>query len=154
VALRNTGYARAFAESLGRLVAEPGLEDDDARGETLRAEAGAYLAAHGRSQFNIPGGDFRARYDCSPIGVSDGSPIPLDRADTYVPTASPGGRAPHLWLDDGQSLFDTFGFDWTLLRIGRRPPSGERLRQAASRAGMELRVVPIASGRLRALYEA
>jgi hypothetical protein len=41
-----------------------------------------------------------------------------------------------VWLDDGHSLFDTFGFDWTPLRIGRYPPSGDRLRTAATAAGM------------------
>jgi 2-polyprenyl-6-methoxyphenol hydroxylase-like FAD-dependent oxidoreductase len=154
VAVRNTGYARAFAESLGDFAAKPGLEGDDARGEALRGEAGAYLANHGRSEFNIPGVTFGARYDGSPIIVSDGAAIPPDDAHTYVPTASPGGRAPHLWLDDGRSLFDTFGFDWTLLRIGAQPPSGERLRAAAVRAGMQLQVVHVASDRLVVLYEA
>jgi 2-polyprenyl-6-methoxyphenol hydroxylase-like FAD-dependent oxidoreductase len=154
VAVRNTGYARAFAESLGRFVARPGLEGDDELGEALRAEAGAYLERHGRSEFNIPGVTFGARYDGSPIIVPDGASVPPDDAHSYVPTASPGGRAPHLWLDDGRSLFDTFGFDWTLLRIGREPPSGERLRAAAMSAGMLLQVVHIDSDRLSALYEA
>jgi 2-polyprenyl-6-methoxyphenol hydroxylase-like FAD-dependent oxidoreductase len=154
VAVRNTGYARAFAQSLGNFVPAPGLEADDARGEALRHEAGAYLERHGKSEFNIPGVTFGARYDGSPIIVADGAPIPPDAADTYTPTASPGGRAPHLWLDDGRSLFDTFGFDWTLLRIGSHAPSGERLRQAAGQVGMPLEVVEIASERLRALYEA
>ena len=154
VAVRNTGYARTFAESLGAFIARPGLEDSDEQGETLRREAGAYLERHGRSEFNIPGVTFGGRYDGSPIIVSDGAPIPPDNAHTYVPTASPGGRAPHVWLDDGRSLFDTFGFDWTLLRIGKQPPSGERLRNAAIRAGMQLQVEHIHSDRLRALYEA
>ena len=34
------------------------------------------------------------------------------------PTACPGGRAPHLWLGDGRSLYDAFGFEFTLLRLG------------------------------------
>jgi 2-polyprenyl-6-methoxyphenol hydroxylase-like FAD-dependent oxidoreductase len=113
VAVRNTNYARAFAESLGRFVPKPGLEGDDAQGEALRREAGAYLERHGKTEFNIPGVTFGARYDSSPIIVSDGAPIPPDDAHTYMPTASPGGRAPHLWLDDGRSLFDTFGFEWS-----------------------------------------
>ncbi|SDR63744.1 2-polyprenyl-6-methoxyphenol hydroxylase [Rhizobiales bacterium GAS113] len=154
VAVRNTGYARAFAESLGRFVAKPGLEVDDDIGDGLRREAGAYLERHGKSEFNIPGVTFGTRYDGSPIILSDGAPIPPDNAHTYVPTASPGGRAPHLWLDDGRSLFDTFGFDWTLLRIGGRAPSGHWLRAAAATAGMQLQVVHLESDRLSALYEA
>ncbi len=154
VAVRNTSYARAFAESLGRFVPKPGLESDDASGEALRREAGAYLKRHGESEFNIPGVTFGARYDGSPVIVSDGAPIPPDEAHTYVPTASPGGRAPHLWLEDGRSLFDTFGFEWTLLRIGRNCPPAKRLIDAATVAGMQLQVVAIDCESVRALYEA
>ncbi|MBI1778706.1 MAG: FAD-dependent oxidoreductase [Proteobacteria bacterium] len=154
VAVRNTGYARAFAESLGCFVAKPGLEGDDDLGRELRREAGAYLERHGKSEFNIPGVTFGARYDTSTIIVPDGAPIPPDNAHVYQPTASPGGRAPHLWLDDGRSLFDAFGFDWTLLRIGADPPSGERLKTAALAAGMQLEIVHVESSRLRELYEA
>jgi 2-polyprenyl-6-methoxyphenol hydroxylase-like FAD-dependent oxidoreductase len=154
IAVRNTNYARAFAESLGQFLPKPGLEGDDARGEALRHEAGTYLESHGRSEFNIPGVTFGARYDRSPIIASDAGPIPPDEAHAYIPTASPGGRPPHLWLDDGRSLFDTFGFEWTLLRIGRNCPSASRLMDAAAVAGMQLQVVPICCDRLSALYEA
>jgi hypothetical protein len=27
---------------------------------------------------------------------------------------------PHLWLADGRSLYDTFGFEFTLLQLGRK----------------------------------
>ena len=30
----------------------------------------------------------------------------LFRSQVYVPTARPGSRAPHVWLDDGQSTLD------------------------------------------------
>ena len=64
------------------------------------------------------------------------------------------GRPPHLWLADGRSLYDTFGFEWTLLRIGSNCPLAERLINAAAAAGMQLQVVAIDCDRLRALYEA
>jgi hypothetical protein len=44
-----------------------------------------------------------ARYDGSPIIVADGAPPPdifPQTYDEYVPSGLPGGRAPHLWLDD------------------------------------------------------
>ncbi len=154
VALRNTGYARGFAESLGQFRPKDGLESEGSEGEALRKEAGAYLEAHGRAEFNIPGITFGARYDGSPVIVSHGSEVPPDAANAYVPTAAPGGRAPHLWLADGQSLFDRFGFDWTLLRIGADAPSAGAFEDAARAAGMTLDVVAIASDELRTLYEA
>mgnify|MGYP005841691985 CR=1 FL=1 len=154
VALRNTGYARGFADSLGMFRPEPGLEEDGPASEALRAEAGRYLDAHGRAEFNIPGITFGARYDGSPVIVSDGAEIPADVANDYTPTAAPGGRAPHCWLDAGQSLYDRLGFEWTLLRLGDDGPETAAFETAARAAGIDLTVLTLPSTELRQLYEA
>ena len=153
-AVRNTGYARAFADSLGNYTPKEGLESEGPEGERLRREAGAYLARHGRAEFDIPGITFGTRYDGSPIVVADGSDPPPDEANTYVPTATPGGRAPHMWLAEGRSLFDALGFGWTLLRLGSQPPAVERLVRAAALRGLDLAVVAVPSADARELYEA
>ena len=36
---------------------------------------------------------------------------------TFTPSTVPGCRTPHLWLDDGRSLYDVMGPDYTLLRF-------------------------------------
>jgi 2-polyprenyl-6-methoxyphenol hydroxylase-like FAD-dependent oxidoreductase len=154
VAIRNTSFARRFADSLGLFTPKDGLEREDSLGESLRREAGAYLDAHGRAEFNIPGITFGARYETSPVIVFDGSQIPPDGPNSYTPTAAPGGRAPHAWLGDSQSLFDRFGFEWTLLRLGKSAPPAQRLIAAAALAGMQLNVVHLASDTLGDLYEA
>jgi len=154
VAVRNTNYARRFADSLGLFKPKDGLESEGPLGEKLRREAGAYLEAHGKAEFNIPGITFGARYDTSPVIAFDGSGIPPDSANSYTPTAAPGGRAPHAWLDDSQSLFDRFGFEWTLLRLGKSAPPAERLIAAACDTGMQLDVVHLPSDELLSLYEA
>jgi len=115
LALRNTAYAKGFADSLGNYVPPPQIEDDTPAGEAARRRAGEYYAAHGRAEFNIPGITFGGRYDGSPAIVPDGSAPPPDTANAYVPTACPGGRPPHLWMPDGRSLYDLFGFEWTLM---------------------------------------
>jgi 2-polyprenyl-6-methoxyphenol hydroxylase-like FAD-dependent oxidoreductase len=115
LALRNTAYARGFADSLGNYVPAPEIEDDTPTGEAARRRAGEYYAAHGRAEFNIPGITFGGRYDGSPAIVPDGTAPPPDTANVYVSTACPGGRPPHLWMPDGRSLYDLFGFEWTLL---------------------------------------
>ncbi len=153
-AIRNTGYARGFADSLGTFVPKPGLEEDNATGAALRAEAGAYLAAHGRAEFNIPGITFGVRYDASPVICAEAGAAPEDRADAYVPTAAPGGRAPHVWLDAETSLYDRFGFGWTLLRLGQDAPTGDGLVAEAACRGLDLSVLDLPSADLRALYEA
>jgi 2-polyprenyl-6-methoxyphenol hydroxylase-like FAD-dependent oxidoreductase len=153
-AVRNVGFAREFAESLGGFLPKPGLEDEGPVGERLRREAGAYLETHGRAEFNIPGITFGVRYAGSPVVVSDGSDPPPDSANRYEPSASPGGRAPHLWLGEDRSLFDTFGFEWTLLRLGRAPPVADRLARAARQARIELEIVDVRCDEARQLYEA
>jgi len=154
LAIRNTGYARTFADSLGLYVPVPEIEDETPEGESARAEAGRYLEAHGRAEFNIPGITFGGRYDGSPLIVSDGTAPPTDAANVYVPTACPGGRAPHLWLEEGRSLFDTFGFEWTLLRLGPRAPAVDAVIAAAGRHGLPLTVVDVTSEEARDLYDA
>jgi len=152
LAARNTAYARGFADSLGNYQPAPEIEDDTPAGAAARRRAGEYFASHGRSEFNIPGITFGGRYDDSPAVVPDGTPPPPDSANTYVPSACPGGRPPHLWLADGRSLYDAFGFEWTLLRLARHP--GAAFVEAARRARLELKVVDPGHPVARELYGA
>jgi 2-polyprenyl-6-methoxyphenol hydroxylase-like FAD-dependent oxidoreductase len=152
-AKRNTAYARQFAESLGSFVPVPEIEDDTPEGTEARRLAGSYLEAHGKAEFNIPGITFGARYYTSPITVSDGTEPPPDAANRYVSSACPGGRAPHMWLSPEQSLYDLFGFEWTLLRLSHRS-DGRRIAAAAGALGLELEVVDLRSDEARDLYEA
>jgi 2-polyprenyl-6-methoxyphenol hydroxylase-like FAD-dependent oxidoreductase len=153
LALRNTGYARAFADSLGLYEAAPEIEEDSAAGDRARRGAGAYLETHARAEFDIPGITFGGRYDGSPVIIADGTLPPPDRANVYVPSACPGGRAPHAWLEDGTSLYDLFGFEWTLLQLRDSPPDAAAFRAAARDFGAALEVVRAPAG-LRDLYEA
>jgi hypothetical protein len=154
LAVRNTGYAQAFADSLGLFQPAPEIEDDTPAGAAARQRAGVYLDAHARAEFNIPGITFGGRYDGSPVIVADGTAAPPDAVNTYVPTACPGGRAPHLWLEDGRSLFDAFGFEWTLLRLGKRAPAGAAFARAAAGIGLDLRVLDAPGEDARELYGA
>jgi 2-polyprenyl-6-methoxyphenol hydroxylase-like FAD-dependent oxidoreductase len=153
VAIRNTGYARSFADSIGLYWPQPGLEEDSERGARLRTDAGAYLEAHGKTEFDIPGITFGARYDGSPVIHSDPSYRAEETPNAYVPTAAPGGRAPHAWIDRDTSLYDLFGFEWTLLRTSEEGPRGEAFAAAAARIGMELEIVTVDRPDVAALYE-
>lgn len=154
IARRNTRYAKNFADSLGRLIPPPEIEDDTPQGEMARRRAGAYFDEHARAEFNIPGITFGGRYDGSPGVIADGTLPPPDLANEYQPTACPGGRPPHLWLGDDRSLFDTFGREWTLLRLGPRAPNAATFVHAAAELGLTLDVVPVSSEQARDLYEA
>jgi 2-polyprenyl-6-methoxyphenol hydroxylase-like FAD-dependent oxidoreductase len=154
IALRNTTFARGFADSVGLFAAPEELEQDSPAGAAARQAAGDYLNMHARAEFNIPGVTFGGRYDGSRIIIPDGSAPPPDTANEYRPSASPGGRAPHLWMDDDTSLFDRFGFDFTLLRLGPHPASAEPFVTAAASLGIPLKIVDAASEEARAIYEA
>jgi hypothetical protein len=152
VAKRNTGFARQFADSLGLFVPAPEIEEDSPRGAEARRIAGDYLGAHGRAEFNIPGITFGTRYASSVI-VGDGTEPPPDSANNYIPSACPGGRAPHLWLSPEQSLYDIFGFEWTVLRLSRHA-DGRRFASAADAAGLSLKIVDVLRDDARDLYQA
>jgi 2-polyprenyl-6-methoxyphenol hydroxylase-like FAD-dependent oxidoreductase len=154
LAVRNTGYARQFADSIGLFEAAPELEDASPQGKAARAVASDYLNGHVRREFNIPGVTFGGRYDGSPIIVADGTTAPPDAANSYTPCATPGGRPPHAWLADGRSLFDSFNAEWTLLVLGPDVPDTSHFSQSALALGIDLNVVHHPNTEILALYEA
>ena len=154
LAHRNTAYARQFADSVGLFAATPELEEASERGDLTRQMASEHLNAHVRLEFNIPGVTFGGRYDASPIVVTDGSVPPPDAANSYQPSACPGGRPPHAWLADGRSLYDTFHTEWTLLHLGPTSASSTAFETAASSLGIDLKRVHHSAPELLALYEA
>jgi hypothetical protein len=158
LAIRNTGYARQFADSIGLFDADKALEEISPEGEQARSIASDYLNGHARREFNIPGVTFGGRYMQSPLIVADGTQAPADAANTYRPSACPGGRPPHAWLPDGSSLFDHFNFEWTLLVLGKDKSllaqDALKFSEAASKCHLDFKVLSIDSQELLDLYEA
>lgn len=155
LAIRNTNYARQLAESIGNYVPDPRIEAAGPVGDDIRREAGEYLNGHARREFNIPGITFGGRYDGSPVVIADGAPPPPDAANIYVPSASPGGRTPHLWLKDGHSVFDRLGFEWSLLVTGAVDTQRvQAFRAAAEELQIELTVVDLSGEDAQAVYGA
>jgi 2-polyprenyl-6-methoxyphenol hydroxylase-like FAD-dependent oxidoreductase len=154
IAKRNTTYARGFADSVGLFALPLAVEDDGAEGDAARKLTGDHYNHHSRFEFNIPGITFGGRYDGSPIVVSDGTAPPPDSPNAYVPTGCPGGRAPHLWLDDGHSLYDALGFEFTLLVLSQNSAGAEKFRRAADTQKIPLAVVPVTADGARELYGA
>ena len=153
LAVRNTGYARQFADSIGLFEAASELEDASPEGEQARTVASDYLNGHVRREFNIPGVTFGGRYDGSPLIVGDGTTAPPDSANSYTPCATPGGRPPHAWLPDGRSLFDTFHTEWTLLVLGPDGADTTGFESVAASMAVDLKVVHQPSAEILVLYE-
>src|SRR5262249_36899254 len=138
IAKRNTKYARGFADSIGLFIPPAELEDETSAGDAARKRTGEHFNHHVRFEFNIPGITFGGRYDGSPITARDATTPPPDTVNEYLPTACPGGRAPHLWLADGRSLYDALGFEFTLLRLGKNPTDADGFVRAAQSLGIPL----------------
>jgi hypothetical protein len=134
-------------ENLSAAVFEPGPEGDLAR----KKFGDAYTAMMKREWYTI-GIHLGYRYEGSPIVVPDGTPEPEDTVSTYVQTARPGHRAPHVWLAPDQSILDLFGRTFVLLRFDRTAKV-DHFVSAAKAAGMPLTVVDLDSREAALLYE-
>jgi 2-polyprenyl-6-methoxyphenol hydroxylase-like FAD-dependent oxidoreductase len=156
IAVRNTAAARELNIGLGAIERPPQLEEDSADGAATREKIGVKLAEYGQLTLDTVGVALGARYDGSPVIVPDG-PAPPDAFTSYTPSAVPGGRAPHLWLDDvhgpQSSLFDRFGAGFTLLRLGPNPPEARGFPAAARGLGVPLTVLDCPDPAARDLYQ-
>lgn len=152
VGIRNTRMSHRFASAVAGLEVPAELEDDTEAGAAAREEVGAHLATF-TEEFRSLGIQLGARYDGSPLIAGDGGDAPEDSPFDYIPSAVPGGRAPHAWLSEGRALFDRFGPGFTLLRIGADAPDGTSFAAAAHAARIPLRVVDVNDARVRDLYE-
>ena len=163
IGYRNTGASRKYASLMHDAVVPADVEHEGPGGDAAR-RAAAEISYVRKNHFVRPehqdgvGVQLGARYDGSPIIVADGVPPPdifPQTYDEYVPSGLPGGRAPHLWLDEhrgmGSSLFDQFGRGFTLLRLNPGTATAA-LERAASARKLPLKLLDIRIPEARALY--
>jgi len=158
IAVRNTDVARGMGKAWHDIEVMPAIEQDTQEGaaERTRAAQSSFVL---KNHFVLPeehdflGVVLGARYDGSPLIVADGAP-PEAGVESYTPSSVPGGRAPHLWLDDvrgaDSSLFDRLGQYFTLLRFANVDTAA--LERAAEHAGIPLKIVDISHAQARELY--
>ena len=152
IAFRNTGHARRLSGSLGVIPVVPEIDEDSAAGAAARAAAAKVLSTFGE-EFASIGVQLGARYDGSSIVVPDGTDPPPDDPAIYVPSACPGGRAPHVWMRDGSSLYDHFGRFFTVLRLPGCSEDGRALAAAFGRRDIPFAMLDVAMPEARELYE-
>ena len=152
IGIRNTGASGDYANRIASLAFPDYVDEDSDRGAEARASLRAELETF-KEEFASMGIVLGARYDGSPLIVGDGtSPPPDDRA-RYTPSACPGGRAPHYWIEEKHSLYDRLGPDFNLLRLGPDAPDSDPLTAAAGRLGIPLTVVAVDEPGILELYE-
>ncbi|MES2398776.1 MAG: FAD-dependent monooxygenase [Pseudomonadota bacterium] len=155
---RNTTFARGMADSIGSIKVPAHVDDNTPEAAQVREKMGAALHQHVRNEFNIPGLQLGLRYEGSPIVAAEADAPTPDQPNTYIPTARPGSRAPHIWLGD-QSIFDLFGRDYTLLCFTNNDNAAATLDAArwekeAAALGMPMKTLYCDSADARKLYGA
>lgn len=138
-----------------------GLEDDGPAGEAARLEAARIIGATKRQEFDSLGVVLGSRYEQSPVLAHEARGADAGWDSTrYVPSACPGCRAPHVWLEEGRgpgaSLFDHFALRGLTL-LATRPAAREAASTVAREAagvGIPLTVVAPEADGLRDLYGA
>ena len=151
----NIPHPRAGADPRDRI--RNSAVDSHGKSEAARIEFGnQYTALMKREWFSI-GIHLGYMYEGSPIVVPDGTPQPPDEVSSYVPTARPGSRGPHVWLAEGKSTLDLFGKEFVLLCFGEAGSSLSEsvsgLSEAAAARKVPFRAVEIDNEEARTLYE-
>ncbi len=152
IGLRNVRMATTFYrnnEGFGPIGID--LAADDEKAAQDRRSLGKRLESHIGREFRTMGAQLGYRYDPSPICIPDGTPAPPDEPATYVPSARPGARAPHVWLGEGRSMLDLFGRGFVLLRFAGAPDASALL-QAAQACAMPCEEVSVDSPDAASLY--
>ena len=140
---------------LGNQLWIEGLEDAGDAGMRLRAQVGARVHAGKLREFHTLGVVLGYRYAHSAQIVDDGSAPPARDFLNYLPSAHPGCLAPHAWLHDGTSLYDSFGPGFTLLASGDADADDLDLaREAALDASIPLTILRQPMPMLADLYRA
>lgn len=100
---------------ISQIYAEAGdLEVNGPEGDARRRETARKIEALGNAENESWGVEFGYRYDTSPVVVAEPDPPAIDPL-VYNPTTWPGARLPHIFLDDGTSLYDRLGLFFTLV---------------------------------------
>jgi 2-polyprenyl-6-methoxyphenol hydroxylase-like FAD-dependent oxidoreductase len=117
------------------------LEAPGPEGDAAREALGARVRAEKLREFRTLGVVLGYHYSGSAITVPDGTDPPEDDYLVYKQSAHPGCLAPHAWLQDGRSLYDLFGPDYTLLiAADGAEDAAEALQAAAKSVAMPLNV--------------
>jgi len=153
LAMRSVSASTKEFQAITRLPGAPAIAEATPAGEEARRRfVETFRAAAPTAHFNE---NLRTGYcyEDSPICVQDGTEAPPADAREFIPSARPGTRAPHAWLDADRSMLDLFGEGFVLLRLGAEPPEAGALVDAAHARGVPLSVVDVPQGAVRDLYE-
>jgi 2-polyprenyl-6-methoxyphenol hydroxylase-like FAD-dependent oxidoreductase len=119
------------------------IEDDTPEGAAARESFGKVLYELNVQQYCCAGLNFGYYYDDSPLIGYDGTAQPGYSMGSFEASTVPGCRTPHVWLDDGRSLYDAMGTEYTLLCSDLHLDT-RAIEDAARSVGMPLKVLRLA----------
>jgi 2-polyprenyl-6-methoxyphenol hydroxylase-like FAD-dependent oxidoreductase len=147
-------FAMNHALSLSRQRSEvpDNIDADDEAGEQARIALGKSAYDLNVQQYCCGGLNFGYYYDKSPIiAYDEGTPPTYGMAD-FTPSTVPGCRLPHIWLNDGRSLYDALGPDYTLLRFDTAVDVSDLMSEAA-RARVPIKLLDVTSSESAGVYD-
>ncbi len=154
VGLRNVRASRAAM--LGRLgwraVYSPNIRGNTSEGLAVRAEMAKRFDVEQRKVTEILGIEAGYRYVDSPVICNEKGDGPDPDNPQYVPTAWPGARLPHVWLEDHSALHDHLGPGYTLVRLGKTSEDTTALERAFQQLHAPLDTFAFDSERARDIY--
>jgi 2-polyprenyl-6-methoxyphenol hydroxylase-like FAD-dependent oxidoreductase len=147
-------FAMNHALSLSRQRSEvPGnIDAEDEAGAQARIALGQQAYDLNVQQYCCGGLNFGYYYDRSPIIAYDDAAPPAYGMADFTPSTVPGCRVPHIRLDDGRSLYDALGADYTLLRFDRAIDVSNLMAEAEN-AGVPVKLLDVASSESAAVYD-
>lgn len=127
------------------------IEADTPEAAATRASMGKAAYDLNVQQYCCAGLNFGYFYDQSPVIAYDGEDAPPYAMGSFTPSTAPGVRVPHLWLEDGRSLYDAFGPYYTLLRFSPDVDASNLL-TAARAKGVPITVLDIVADDIPTVY--
>jgi len=136
-------------QPVGRTITDQSLNNSQSMGRLGGRSSGTAIA---RPEYlNEQGMIFGAAYTSSAV-VPDGTPAPAlaNPVTDYVPSARPGARAPHVWLERGGVRVSTIDLVGFVILAGRRGTAWvQAARQLASETGFTFGAHTIGDGEIK-----
>ena len=128
------------------------IEDRGPEGDAIRLAIGKRAYDLNVQQYCCGGLNYGYFYDDSPLIINDGEIPPPYSMSEFTPSTVPGCRTPYYMFDNGRSLYDAMGPEYTLLRTDPEIKI-DSLVLAASEKGVPLCILDITGDEVKTLYD-
>jgi len=129
----------------------PDIREASAAGEATRERLARVADVEQRKTNEMIGAELGYRYVGSPVIVNEPDG-PEHHFREYVPTAWPGARLPHVWIEPRVSVHDRIGDGYTVLDLGNGRDDTGTLARALADLGAPVSTLKVNSPAARDVY--